>query len=289
MKSFDYHKPASLGEAAALLRGKPASVSIIAGGTDLLVLMKEQVIAPKRVVDIKAIPGMADFDYDPEQGLRLGALATVRDVETAPVTRAHYASLAKSATDFASVQVRNRATLVGNICRASPSADTLPPLIADGAVLRLHGPDGERHCPVEAFFTGPGRTVLADGEIVTHVDIPAPAPRTGKAYIKHGRRQQMELATVGVAAHVTLDTDGTIADAAIVMASVAPTPLRAAAVEALLRGNRPTDDVLRAAAEAACEAARPISDYRSSATYRADMVRVLTGRALRQALNEVTA
>lgn len=289
MKHFDYHKPASLEKAAALLRGEPASVSIIAGGTDLLVLLKEHVIAPARVVDIKAIPGMDDFDYDAGQGLLLGALVTVRDVETSPVTRAHYASLAKSATDFASVQVRNRATLVGNVCRASPSADTLPPLIADRAVLRIYGPDGERRCLMEDFFTGPGRTVLTAGEIVTHIEVPAPAPRTGKAYIKHGRRQQMELATVGVAAHITLNTDGTVAQAAVVMASVAPTPLRAPGAEALLRGRQPTDDVLQAAAQAASEEARPISDYRSSAAYRGDMVRVLTQRALQQALSEVTA
>src|SRR5699024_5181392 len=181
MKYFDYSKPRALQEAIALLSVDPASVSIIAGGTDLMVLLKEHVIAPKRVVDIKAIPGMEDFSYDAGRGLLVGALATIRDVETSPLTREHYPSLAKAATDFASVQVRNRATLIGNVCRASPSADTLPPLIADQAVLRIHGPRGKRQCSVEQFCTGPGRTTLTAGEMVTHVEIPAPAPRTGKA------------------------------------------------------------------------------------------------------------
>lgn len=287
MNNFDYNQPASLAEAVTLLRTEPPSAYVIAGGTDLLVLLKEHVIQPSRVIDIKAIPGMDDFSHDGQHGLVIGALVTVRQVETSPITQTHYASLARSATDFASIQVRNRATLVGNVCRASPSADTLPPLIADRAVVRIQGPDGSRRCPVETFFTGPGRTVLAAGEIVTHIEIPATAPRTGKAYIKHGRREQMELATVGVATHITLDEQGEIADAAVVMASVAPTPLRATRAEQLLRGRRPDAEVFAAAATAAGEAATPITDLRASADYRRDMVRVLTRRALQQALNEV--
>ncbi len=289
MKYFDYSEPASLDEAVALLRAGPAPASLIAGGTDLLVQMKEHVRQPAHVINIKKIPGMDDFAYDAKNGLLLGALITTRQVETSPVTLRHYASLAKAATDFASIQVRHRATVVGNVCRASPSADTLPPLIADGAVLRIHGPNGQRRCAVQDFCTGPGRTVLAADEIVTHIEIPAPPPRTGKVYIKHGRRAQMELATVGVAVRVTLGDGGDVADLAIVLAAVAPTPLRAVQAEAVLRGWQPTPERLAAAAQAASEEARPIGDVRGSADYRRDMVRVLTRRALEQAIQEARA
>jgi len=287
MKYFEYSEPASLDEAVALLRGGPAPASLIAGGTDLMVQMKEHVRQPAHVINIKKIPGMDDFSFDPRDGLVLGALITTRQVETSPITLRHYAGLARAATDFASIQVRHRATVVGNVCRASPSADTLPALIADGAVLRIHGPSGQRRCAVEDFCTGPGRTVLAADEIVTHIEIPAPPTRTGKAYIKHGRRAQMELATVGVAVRITLDDAGRVDDLAIALAAVAPTPIRAERGEATLRGHRPTPALLAAAAQAASEEARPIGDVRGSAAYRREMVRVLTRRALEQALQEI--
>lgn len=287
MKEFEYFQPATLDDALALLQRYRGSGSLFAGGTDLLVQMKEHVRQPAQVIDIKKIPGMDDFAFDAKTGLRLGALVTTRQVETSPITLRHYAGLAKAATDFASIQVRHRATVVGNVCRASPSADTLPPLIADGADLLIHGPAGQRRIAVQDFCTGPGRTVLAADEIVTHIQIPAPPPRTGKAYIKHGRRAQMELATVGVAARITLDADGSVADLGLVLAAVAPTPLRAVRAEALLHGRRPTAETLAAAAQAASDEARPIGDVRGSADYRREMVRVLTRRALEQALQEI--
>lgn len=286
MKYFDYAEPATLHEAMGLLHAGGGQASLMAGGTDLMVQMKEHVRSPARVINIKKIPGMDDFGFDPKSGLTLGALVTVRQVETAPVTLQHYASLAKASTDFASIQVRNRATVVGNVCRASPSADTLPPLIADGAMLRIEGPAGRRECRVEDFCIGPGRTALGAGEIVTHILIPAPLPGTGKVYIKHGRRAQMELATVGVAVTLTLQ-DATCTGIAIVLAAVAPTPLRAVRAEALLRGQPLTTERIAAAAQAAGEEARPIGDVRGSADYRREMVRVLSRRAIEQAVEEL--
>jgi aerobic carbon-monoxide dehydrogenase medium subunit len=289
MKYFEYSAPASLAEAVALLRAGLAPASLMAGGTDLLVQLKEHVRQPAHVIDLKAIPGMADFSYDDDDGLVLGALVTTRQVETSRVARRHYAGLARAVTDFASIQVRNRATVVGNVCRASPSADTLPPLVADGAVLRIHGSGRQRRCAVEDFCTGPGKTALAPDEIVTHIEIPAPRKRTGKVYIKHGRRAQMELATVGVAVRVTLDDRGVVEDLGIVLAAVAPTPLRASRAESVLRGERATPHALAAAAQAASEEVRPISDVRGSASYRKEMVRVLTRRALEEAFLEIPA
>lgn len=288
MMPFDYFDPRTLDEAVALMHAADGQASLLAGGTDLLVQMREHVRRPARVIDLKKVPGMDDFAYDAKQGLVLGALVTTRQVETSPVTLRHYAGLAKAATDFASIQVRHRATVVGNVCRASPSADTLPPLIADDAVLRIHGPNGRRRCAVQDFCTGPGRNVLAPGEIVTHIEIPAPPPRTGKAYLKHGRRAQMELATVGAAVRLTLADDGSVADLAIVLAAVAPTPLRAVQAEAGLRGREPTPERLAAAAQAASDESRPIGDVRGSADYRREMVRVLTRRALEQAIQQAT-
>lgn len=287
MKYFDYAEPASLEEASTLMQQSTGQASLLAGGTDLMVQMKEHVRTPAQVINIKKIPGLDDFSYSDESGLRLGALVTTRQVETSELTRRHYAGLAKAATDFASIQVRNRATVVGNVCRASPSADTLPPLIADGAVLQIYGNAGRRSCKVEDFCQGPGRTALAANEIVTHIEIPAPPPRTGKAYIKHGRRAQMELATVGVAVRLSLDAQGRVADAAIVLAAVAPTPVRASRAEELLKQQTPGTELFAEAARAAAADCRPISDVRASADYRREMVRVLTERALQQAFREI--
>lgn len=285
MRFFEYSEPATLDEAVTLLRTCSGQASLIAGGTDLMVQMKEHIRQPDRVISILKIPGMDNFSYDEHNGLMLGALVTTRAVETSSVTQTHYASLARAATDFASIQVRNRATVVGNVCRASPSADTLPPLIADGAVLQIYGPEGRRRSTVEDFCTGPGKTTLRTGEIVTHIRIPAPAANTGKAYIKHGRRAQMELATVGVAVTLTLE-GGNCKAISIVLAAVAPTPLRARAAEALLRGKPITTAAIAAVAQAASDEARPIGDVRASAEYRRDMVKVLTRRAIEQAIEE---
>lgn len=285
MRFFEYARPATLQEAIALLQAGPQPASVLAGGTDLLVQIKEHVRQPARVVDIKRIPGIDDFSFDPREGLRLGALVTTRAVETSAIARRHYASLARASTDFASIQVRHRATVVGNICRASPSADTLPPLIADNATLLVQGPQGSRSCTVEDFCVGPGRTTLQSGEIVTHVLVPPPPPGTGKVYIKHGRRAQMELATVGVAVTLTQEA-GRCREVGVVLAAVAPTPLRARRAETLLRGRRLDAATIAEAARAAADDSRPIGDVRASADYRREMVAVLTRRAIEQAIEE---
>lgn len=273
MRRFEYFEPATLAEASRLLAGGGQA---LAGGTDLLVEIKEQLRRADRVVNIKKIPGIGGLSFDPRHGLRIGALVTAREVELDTVVLEKYASLAQAARELGSIQVRNRATIVGNVCRASPSADTLPPLIADGAIIQLHGANGARELPLEQFFTGPGKTVLRPDELVTGLVVPAPPPRTGKVYIKHGRRKAMELATVGVAVTLTRD-----ADVRIVLGAVAPTPIRARAAEEILKKD---PKALGQAAAAAMAEARPISNVRASAEYRREMVRVLTRRAIEQAL-----
>lgn len=283
MRPFEYFEPATLADAVALLGRYNGQASILAGGTDLLVEIKEQLKQPDYVINIKKIPGLNCLAYNEAEGLRIGALVTVRRIETSPPVQAKYASLAQAARDLASIQVRCRATVAGNICRASPSADTLPPLIADGATVKVFGPQGERVILLEEFFAGPGKTVMARDEVLTEIAVPAPPPHTGKVYIKHGRRKAMELATVGVAVTLTLASD-ICQEIRIVLGAVAPTPLRARQAEAILRGQVVDEAAINAAAQAAQAESRPISDVRSSAEYRREMVRVLTTRAVRQAI-----
>ena len=287
MRSFEYNEPTTLDEAVALLKRCNGSASLFAGGTDLLVQMKEHLRSPGQLINIKKILGLDELVFDERDGLRIGALTTTRAVETSALVRQRYASLGHAVTHFASIQVRNRATVVGNVCRASPSADTLPPLIADGAVLHLRGPDGTRVVALEDFCTGPGKTVLGADELVTHLVVPPPPPHTGKVYLKHGRRVEMELATVGVAVTLTLE-GGTCREVRIALAAVAPTPMRALRAEALLRHQVISVPLLAAAAQAASEEARPIGDVRGSADYRRRMVGVLTRRALEQAMKEAS-
>jgi carbon-monoxide dehydrogenase medium subunit len=272
VKRFDYFEPRTLDEAVALL-AKP-NAQALAGGTDLLVELKEHLRHAERVVNIKKVAGLAGLSFNARSGLHIGALATARDVELSPIVKEHYRGLLQSVRELGSIQVRYRATIIGNICRASPSADTIPPLIADGATVRIHGAGGERSLLLENFFVGPGKTVLKPGDVVMEIRVPPPAAGARKVYIKHGRRKAMELATVGVA--VTHVPGG---ETRIVLGAVAPTPIRARQAEKIFAE---TGDIGRAA-QAAAEESRPISNVRATAEYRREMVGVLTRRALEQA------
>lgn len=286
MRRFEYCEPGTLDEAVALLVRHDGQASLLAGGTDLLVEIREHLRRPQHVVNIKKIPGMTALEYDDRTGLRFGALVTAREIEISPVVLAKYPGLAQAARELGSIQVRHRATVVGNICRASPSADTLPPLIADGATVRIYGPAGERTVALESFFAGPGKTVLATGELVTEIAVPPPPPRTGKHYLKHGRRKAMELATVGVGVTLTLDGD-VCREIRIALGAVAPTPIRARQAEDALRGRTLDGATIEAAARIAMGECRPISNVRGSAEYRREMVGVLTQRAIERALAAV--
>jgi carbon-monoxide dehydrogenase medium subunit len=283
MKRFEYIEARSLEEVISLLGEHGDQASLLAGGTDLLVEMREDLRAPKVVINFKPIPGLDDLAYSKLEGLRIGAGVTARRLEINTDVERHYAGLWQAVRELGSIQVRNRATILGNICRASPSADTLPPLIADQARICLFGPAGERELPLEAFFTGPGKTVLGTDEVATGLLVPPPFLGTGKAYIKHGRRKAMELATVGVAVSVTIKNKR-CEHVRIALGAVAPTPIRAKQAEAVLRDRPVDDDAIERAATAAQEEAVPISDVRASESYRQRMVKVLTARAIRQAL-----
>jgi carbon-monoxide dehydrogenase medium subunit len=283
MRRFEYFEPNTLDEAISLLSLYGGKANVLAGGTDLLVEIKEDVRRPDYVVNIKKIADVDHLQYDARTGLRFGALVTAREIEVSPLMREKYPGLCQATSEIGSIQIRNRATIAGNICRASPSADTLPPLIADGASVSIYGPDGERSVVLEEFFTGPGRTVLKPNEIVTEIRVPPPPPHTGSVYIKHGRRKAMELATVGVAVALTIERE-LCREIRIVLGAVAPTPIRARQAEAVLRNGPLERHLLEKAAQAAVNESTPVSNVRGSAEYRREMVRVLTKRAIGKAV-----
>jgi CO/xanthine dehydrogenase FAD-binding subunit len=283
MRRFEYHEPRTLEEASRLLAQSGEGAFVFAGGTDLLVEIRERLRVVRHLVDIKAIPDLSSLEFSPDRGLRFGALVTAGRLERAPEVARHYPNLLAALRSLGSIQVRNRATVVGNICRASPSADTIPPLIADGAAIETFHPEGGRQITLAEFFAGPGRTLLRPGEIAIAVTVPAPRTGSGRAYLKHGRRKAMELATVGVA--VSLETEaGRCTAARVALGAVGPTVLRAPGAEAILGGSRLDEAAVSAAAAQAMQECTPISNVRSSAAYRRDMVGVLTRRAVALAL-----
>jgi aerobic carbon-monoxide dehydrogenase medium subunit len=282
MHPFEYVEPTSITEAVAILARHGDRARVLAGGTDVLTALKEGWERPEWIISLGRIPDLATIRYDARDGLRIGALATVRAVETAPVVRSHYPALAGAAGSLASVQIRNLATVAGNLCRAAPSADMAPILVALQAEVKLVGPTGERIVALGSFFIGPGRTALNRDELLTEIRVPPSSLGAGAAYIKHSPRRAMDLAVVGVAVVMTLD--GPIChEARIVLGAVAPIPLRAQLAEQALIGQRATSALAEAAGRIAASESQPISDVRGSASYRRAMVALLTKRAVLQA------
>jgi carbon-monoxide dehydrogenase medium subunit len=284
MNRFEYLEARTLPEAIAAL-GQDEGTRIVAGATDFLVRWRQGLWKPRSVLSIQRIPGLDRVDYSPATGLSLGSLVTIRTLELHPLIQQHYPALSQAATTFAGVQIRNLATVGGNICNASPSGDTLPALIACGAECRLIGPEDERLVPLESFLLGPGRTTLRPAEILMELHLPPPPPHTGAVYIKHSPRSAMDISTVGVASVVTLKgRDGVCQEVRITLGAVAPTVMRARSAEALLRGQRLEAGLIQQAARAATEDARPIDDIRGTARHRRAIVEALTGRTLRSAI-----
>ena len=234
---------------------------------------------PGRVIDLKAIPGLDAHSYDPSAGLNLGPLFTVAEAARSPVIAQRFTALSLAALSMASPQVRNRATIAGNICMAVPSADSAPALIALDASVTVIGPAGPRSVPIDRFFTGPRETVIADGELLYGIAIPASPASSASVYLKLSPRHSMDLAVVGVAAWGLME-DGVCKDVRIGLGAVAPTPIRAPQVEAMLKGNRVTRRLIDEAARYAVTQCSPIDDHRASREYRCDMAYVMTRRAL---------
>ena len=249
------------------------------GGTDLLVRLRDGALRPEVVIDVKGLPGIGDIVYD--DGLTVGAAATMNAIARHPDVTAHYPLLAEAANSVASYQLRNRATIGGNLCNASPCADTAPAAMAlDGRAV-LHGPAGEREVALVDFFTGPGGTVRQPDEILTAIRFSPPPAGAAGQYLKLSRNKKGDLGLVSVAAYGF--PDGTAPSGyrfRIALGAVAPVVLRATEAEMLLAEKPPGDTTFALAAEAAMAAASPIDDVRSSAVYRNSMVRNLTLRGL---------
>lgn len=277
MLPFHHHSPTTLAEAIAYLAQTNGEAQVIAGGTDLVLQMRNGLKAPQTVVNIKRLPELQGIDYDPAHGLRLGSLTTLRQIHRSPLIQAHYPILSHAASQMASEQIRAFATVGGNLCNGSPSADQATPLLALDAAVQLVGPHGERTLPLHAFFLGPGQTALQACELLQSISVPP--PRGQAIFIKHIPRAFMDISVVCVAARLVM-AGGVCQEARVVLGAVAPTPLRARQTEALLAGAFLTADQIQAAARTAAAESRPIDDAKGSAWYRRHMVEVLVRRAL---------
>jgi len=281
---FEYHTPATLPEAIGLLGTYGEAGRLIAGGTDLLVAMKKREVACSHLISLAAIEGLKGLTFDDKEGLRIGSLTTLSEIEKSDVVRQMYAPLWDAVSAMASTQVKNLATLGGNLASAVPSADTAPPLIALGASVRLKGQTGERICRVEDFFLGPKACCCGKDEIVTEILVPKPAPLSGGSYLKLMRRHAMDLALVGAAVCLSVDKEkGLCTGARVALGAVAPTPIRVPEAEEQLVGKPIGEAAAAQAGRVAGATCRPITDLRSSLEYRCSMVEVLTRRAVMEA------
>ena len=288
MINFEYFRPKTLDEAISLYDQYGEKARLLAGGTEIVNELRSGKSNPEKIIDIKHIEDM-DFMDLMEDGVRFGALYRVRDAEcSAPLQQSPFNALSYAASTLGSPQVRNKATIVGNVCRSSPSADMIPPLIALGAKAKIKGKNTEKTVLVEELQTGPGKTILKSGEIVVELEIPGLPKYAGCSYYKLSPRKSLDLAVVGIA--VMLETDPKISkctNARIVLGAVGPTAIRARKAESMLAGNEINTATIEKAAKAAMEESRPIDDVRSSAWYRKQMVEAGVKHTIDLALKEI--
>jgi CO/xanthine dehydrogenase FAD-binding subunit len=281
LPEFDYISPENLVEASQFLAGHPDEARPFLGGTDVFVRMRDGALAPRFLVDVKHLDGTDALRYDQEKGLIIGAAVTMNQVIASPEVKQHYPLLAEACQSVASYQLRNRATVVGNICNASPAGDTLGACLVLDGVLHIHGPTGLRREPLAGFFLGPGKTTLKSGDIVTAISFPLPPGGSAGTYLKLGRNKLSDLSIVGVT--VLVSPEAGLPSGfrfRIALASVAPVPLVPHAAEEALQATAITPELIHEAACLAGDGCTPIDDVRGSARYRKLMVRNLTELAL---------
>ena len=286
MKNFRYFSPNNLNEVLALLTQFDKNIFVMAGGTDLLVRMKDREISPSYIIDLKQIAELNDIKYDESSGLKIGALTTISDIEKSPHLTGQYHALVEAASSMGSAQIRNKGTIGGNLCNASPAADLAPPLIVMDASVQIIGKYGEKIIRMEEFFRGPGKTILQDGEILTEIQVPKLPSGSGTAYLKFSRRRGLDLALASVACLLRTN-DFRCEKVRIAMGAVAPIPLRAERAEALIMGKEINDDIIEKVSEIAAEETRPIGDIRASASYRKEIIKVLVKRSIRISLDRI--
>jgi carbon-monoxide dehydrogenase medium subunit len=284
IRDFEYLSPKTLEEALTLLDEHQEECKVIAGGQSLLILMRQGLLSPEYLIDIKGVPELSYIESDAGQGLRIGALTTHRAIERSPVMKNGFGVLSEMEHRLASIQTRNWGTIGGNLCHGDPAGDPAPVLIALNATLTTARLGGTRNMAVEDFSLDFFETALEPGELLTEIQVPARPPHTGTAYAKFNIIES-DVATVGVAVSVTLDSgDGVCKDARIVLGACAPTTMRARDAEELLTGEKINDRLLKEAGQRASQEAEPISDISASEEYRRELVRVLVARVGKEAL-----
>jgi carbon-monoxide dehydrogenase medium subunit len=310
MKKFDYLRPQTLEEALSLSNQHGKKAKLIAGGTDVIVMIKQKALMPEVLISLRGIPGLDQIRYD--GSLKIGAMVTHRDIEKSDVIRREFSALTDAADVLGSIQIRNVATIGGNICTAAPSADTATPLLVLGAQVKIKSLSEEKAVPIEGFFTGPGETILKKGEMVTELIIPKPLPSTGSAYWKLQRRLALDLPILGVSVLLSLDK-GTVScsdmlctaapissilhamekdeltckEIRIALGVAAPTPMRALKAENLMRGKKISDELLEEVANTASMEAQPRDSIRGEAWYRKDLIRILVKRMAMKSIERV--
>jgi aerobic carbon-monoxide dehydrogenase medium subunit len=281
-RSFEYSAPGTLEEAVSLLQKLGSEAKILSGGQSLIPMMKLRLASPAYIIDINRIPGLA---YISENGtsLKIGALARESDLEVSPIVKSRFPILIDTSLVIADPLVRNQATVCGNLAHGDPANDHPATMLALNAVIVAAGPHGEREIPIESFFTGIFSTDLQAEEILKEIRIPTPPPNSGGAYLKLERKVG-DYATAGVAVQITLDAAGGCRKAGIGLTNVGFSPLKATQTEAFLAGKSLAESTIRQASELAASESTPIDDIRGSAEYKRDLVRVLTARALKRAI-----
>jgi len=272
--SFEYFEPKTPEEAATLL-ARYKDATILAGGTDLFIKMKQGLIEPKVIIRVK----QPSFIEERSDGFHIGAATKLRTIEKSEAVIAKFQALFEAIRVIGSVQIRHMATLGGNICNASPAADTAPPLLVMGAEVKILGASCTRTVALKDFFLGPGKTALSKSEILTEVHIPTPRPHTGTSFIRLSRAS-MDIAKISIAVMLHLDTNKRISDVRIALGSVAPTPIMAIKSADLLKGNQLTRETLNRASQSVAEEIRPITDIRGTAEYRKDVSQVIARDAI---------
>ncbi|HLH23473.1 MAG TPA: xanthine dehydrogenase family protein subunit M [Chloroflexota bacterium] len=273
-------EPRTIAEAAALRAEHGDEAKLLAGGTALVLMLRNRLVAPRYLISLNTVDGYRDVSYAPGEGLRLGALATIAQAERAPAVREHYPALADTYHQVANMRVRWAATVGGNLTEADYASDPPAMLIALDARVRAEGPRGTREIALGEFFTDFYETALADDEVLTEIVVPEPAPGTRASYLKFQTRSSEDRPCIGVATTVRLNDAGACEDLRVVVGAVAGTPQRVPEAEALARGERPSPELFRAIGEAYAQAIEPIDDIRAAAWYRQRMIGVLVARAL---------
>lgn len=285
MQAFDYVKAGSVSEAVSLMAQHSGKARVLAGGTDLIVALREGRASAELVIDVKKLPELQEMSYSTKNGLHLGAAVACYRMYEDKVVSSTYPGLMDSASLIGGTGIQGRASMGGNLCNASPAADSIPSLIAHSAICHIVGPTGTRTLPVEQFCVAPGKNCLGTGEILVALTIPAPVAGFGAAYQRFIPRNEMDIAVVGVGAAVVLDANRSkFISARISLGAVAPTPLFVQEAGDALAGLPVNAESIEKAAKIAQDAAKPISDMRGTAQYRKHLAGVMTRRTLEMAI-----